>query len=159
MRFPLISLLIAASSFADAEAIERYPVANSAYFDGTGVKSAADGKLVAVEGKILRIASGPQEKPMYQLSLTQSANRTVWVGNVMFDKETKLPIGTVVRVFGYLQRVKDDDTWTKAVSFDDHHILGFCFLNTTTQMAIYLPNGIKQCEAWQNGQTPEQIAR
>lgn len=159
MRLPLISLLIAASSFADAEAIEHYPAANSAYLDGTGFKAAAENKLVAVEGKILRIASGAQGKPMYQLSLTQSANRAVWVANLMFDQETQLPIGAVVRVLGYLQRVKDDDTWTKAVTSDDHHILGFCFLNTTTQMAIYLPRGIKQCEAWQNGQTPEQIAR
>ena len=159
MHILFVALLIAALPSAEAQPLERYPATNLAYLTEAGFKATAENQLVAVEGRILRIAMGAQGKPMYELALTQSANRNVWVANLMFDKDAQLPIGAVVRAFGYLQRIKDDDKWTKAVTSDDHHILGFCFLNTVTQMAIYLPPGIKQCEAWQDGKTPEQIAR
>lgn len=159
MRIPIAALLIVAISHAESQILEPYPATNSVYLDGAQFKATAENKLVAVEGRILRTAIGPQGKPMYELALAHRANRSVWVANLMFDKGNQLPVGAIVRVLGYLQRVKEDDKWTKAVTADGHHILGFCFLNTATQMATYLPPAIEQCEAWQNGKTPEEISR
>ena len=156
---PILLLPLTISSLAFGQILERYPATNSTYLDGTAFKTSAEGNLVAVEGKVVRIANGPQGKPMYQLALTQSAEKSVWVANTMVDPESRVPVGATVRAFGYLQRVKDDDVWTKGVTADEQHILGLCFLNTGTQMAIYLRPAVKFCEDWQEGKTPEQIKR
>lgn len=134
-------------------AAEPFSAVNEQYFQEQEFNPAFTGKLVAIEGQIKRIEKGPKDKPLFELTLPQPVGRSVWIGSLVFDKDSKFPLGSVVRVLGYLQETQEDDEWFTPLTDDTHHILGFCFLNINTKKGLFLPSGSKQCEAWQSGKT------
>jgi hypothetical protein len=144
---------------ATVKAGEPFPAENTDYFDDSGFDSSFEGKLIALEGQITRIELAPQGRPLIQLLLPAPLYRSVWVGVLIPDASGQLKQGHVVRVLGYLQQVAPDDTWTKAITADPHHVLGFCFLNLTSMQGIYLPAGIRQCQAWEAGQSAEALSK
>jgi len=148
-----------AAACASVQADAPFPAATATYFTGSDVNAQYEGKVVAIEGRIIRIESGPKDKPIFELSLAPAVSRTVWIGSLVADSQGKLHAGDTIRVLGYLQKVAADDTWTKAVTKDAHHVLGFCFVNLNSKQGLFLPAGIKQCEAWQAGQRPEQLTK
>lgn len=153
----LLSTALVACATVDAGA--PFPATNTAYFTDGSFDTRYERKIIALEGQIIRIEKGPQAKPLFELSLPSPVSRSVWVGSLVVDSEGKLKQGHVVRVLGYLQQVPPDDTWTSAVTKDKYQVLGFCFLNVTSKQGVYLPAGIKQCEGWQAGRTPEELSK
>ena len=151
-----VALLTPCSSFA-ADTPEPYPANNQLYFTNDGVNENYSGKLISLEGQILRIEPGPQSKPMYQIRLPVPLLKNVWVASLMVHKKAEYEAGQIIRAMGYLQPVANDDKWTQSVTKDRFHILGFCFLNVTTLKGTYLPAGVKQCEGWQSGKQPSEL--
>lgn len=154
--WPLFAFLAACAS---VQADAPFPASTATYFTGIDVNPQYEGKVVALEGRITRVEGGPKDKPLFELSLAPAVSRTVWIGSLVADSKGQLQTGDTIRVLGYLQKVAPDDTWTKAVTKDTHHLLGFCFVNLNSKQGVFLPAGIKQCEAWQAGQRPEELAK
>lgn len=151
-----VALLMPYSALA-ADTLKQYPVNNQLYFTGDGVNENYSGKLISLEGQILRVEPGPKNKPMYQIGLAGPVPNNVWIGSLMFHKKGEYEPGQIIRVMGYLQPVATDDKWTQTVTKDRFHVLGFCFLNVTTLKGSYLPTGVKQCEGWQSGKQPSEL--
>jgi hypothetical protein len=151
--------VIALATSAAVSAGDSFPTANASYFADGVLDRRHEKQLVAIEGRITRVEKGPQDKPLFELSLGGPGMHTVWVGSLVVASERTLKQGDSVRVLGYLQQVAPDDTWAKAVTADAHYVLGFCFVNLNTKQGLYLPAGLKQCEGWQAGRTPEELSK
>ncbi|NKF24321.1 hypothetical protein [Solimonas marina] len=155
-RFRIFLFAVTCFALTDANAQGAYPAENQSYFENGSVIESRLGKLAAIEGVILRIAKGPKDKPMYQVSLPPPVSTTIWVASLFSDSNGVLEVGDNLRVLGFLQTVKSDDSWTASVTTDKAHMLGFCFIDIPKEKSLFLPAGIEQCKEWRSGTIPEQ---
>lgn len=153
----LILIVLAAFSSASVLAAEPFPAFTSQYFSNGVVVGSFRNKLVAVEGKVTRIEAGPVGKPLVEIMLATPVSRTIWVGSLVKNDGALLEAGDIIRVLGYLQEVKSDDSWTKSVTSDRDQVLGFCILDITKKKALFLPAGINQCKDWEGGKSPSEL--
>ena len=149
----LIVMLVQQNVFAG----EPYPAVNTKYFDNGALNEKYMGKLIAIEGMIERLEIGPVGRPLLQIALPHPIYKSIWIGSLVKDQSGILEKGNIIRVLGYLKRVESEDTFTVAITSDDFHVLGFCFLNISKMKGVFFSEGIKQCKGWQSGKNAAEL--
>ena len=156
MRLSRTLALVLLTACAGDGGAEAFPVGNTLYFPQGTVDVRFVDKLVALQGAVVAIEKGPQEKPLFRLELA-GVPASVWIASLVDLDNQDLGSRTNVRVLGYLRRVTDRDTALTAVTQDRYFVLGFCFVLEETERAAFLPAGVRQCEGWQTGKTAEEL--
>ena len=146
-----VSLLVALVA-ASVLAAEPFPAPNALFEKVKANPSNWKEKLVAFEGMVIQIETGPQNKSYFKIKMPQPVFEELWVASLLNLDSTTIEKNSVVRVLGYYTSVQSDDPMA-SVNKDGYHLLGFCMLNISTKKAHYFPGAIKQCQSWQEGVT------
>lgn len=151
-------LSILAFLFISSETIgseEAFPAPNEIYRDLRENPQKWQGVEVAFEGSIIDFTSSGKNTPYFKISMPQPVNEQIWSA-LLFSLGTgsKVKVGDIVRVLGYYGPF---DPGIKSVGSNDtgYHLLTFCVVNISTNETYFMPQGLKQCEAWQRGELPK----
>jgi hypothetical protein len=151
MYYRLYLAIIILFGCSTCDAVEPYPAVNTRYFSGGTLDTSYNEKLIAVEGLITRIESGPAGKPLIQIMLPNPIMKELWIGSLVADEDSLLKQGHIIRVLGYLNSVDSETSELTGLSSDDYFVLGFCILNISEMKELFLNAGLKQCKSWKNG--------
>ncbi len=115
-----------------------------------------EGKMLGFAGLVQEIRPAYHGKPDIKILLPNpnSGRRYLWVSS--YGKIEGLEVGNVIRVLGYLGRVKDDDI---ALKYNDtgYHLLNICLLSISKKRYYFPPGAVKQCTGWKAGEHPETL--
>ena len=119
------------------------------------------GRLIALAGLIQEIKDGNQGKPLIRLSLRKpnENNTSIWVGSLVKPEAGQIQPGQIVRVLGYLSLVDSTDPLTAETVKVPLFLMGFCLVNQSNKIALFLPAGVNQCNEWKNGTIPKDFPK
>ncbi len=114
------------------------------------------GKMLGFAGLVQEIHPAYHGKPDIKILLRNPnlGKRYLWVSSLV--KAEGLEAGNIIRVLGYLDRVRDDDI---ALKYNDtgFHLMSICIVNQNLKMGYFLPADVKKCTRWQQGEHPETL--
>ena len=108
---------------------------------------------LAFEGVVLE-ATESNNTPYIKIEIGKGSGKFLWVAMLFsVGSGESIKIGNEVKFFGFYDSLEKNDKVSK-INKSGFHLLAFCVVNVTTSEAYFMPNGIKQCEKWQNGELP-----
>jgi len=138
---------------------DQYPVYTANYYKDDKLVNKYIDQLVAIEGTVLDLKSGVDQRPIYQLQLSGDVNKTLWVGSLVKVIGTSVKKGQTLRVLGFFDQTQKASEQLAKLTKDDVYLIGFCFHNQHSGLPIYLNKWMKHCIAWQNNQTVENLRK
>lgn len=120
-----------------------------------------DGKLIGITGLIQDIKDGNQGNPLIRVSLRKpnENNTSIWIGSLVKPEAGQIQRGQIIRVLGYLSLIDSTDLLTAETVKDPLFLMGFCLVNQSNKIAVFLPAGVKQCNDWKNGAIPNDVRK
>jgi len=156
----LLSAIVVYAGDAAAEPFQ-IPTSGNDIREAYLVPAASEGRVVGLAGLVQEIEKGHNGRPLIRVALRKpnDAKTSIWIGSLVTPKAGQIAVGQIVRVLGYLSRVDANDSLTQSVVKDPLFVIGFCLVDEASKVGIFLPEGIKQCIAWQEGAMPSDLAK
>ncbi len=109
-----------------------------------------NGEIIAFNGLVTRVYTAHNDKPYYEVKL--EGENTIWIASLV--KSGYAVKGNIIRILGYVAKVKNDKI-AKKYNKTDYHILAFCVIDMKTKQIAMMPGSESQVKEWMAGKIPK----
>ena len=112
-----------------------------------------DGEIIAFNAMVTQVYKAYNDKPYYEVKL--EGGNTIWIASLVnsgYEKE-----GSILRLLGYVSKVKSDDEFALKYNSEKYHILAFCIIDLDSKQMAMLPGSELQIKEWMGGRVPRAI--
>ncbi|MFT5164016.1 MAG: hypothetical protein ACI9FJ_002613 [Alteromonadaceae bacterium] len=138
-------------------AVDLLPTFNKSYYVEGQLVEKHIGKLIAIDGKVVKIEPGPEKKPILQVQLS-GVDKKLWVGSLANITIEMVPLGSHIKVLGFLDETSNEPIYMQKLTQDREYLLGFCFRDMQTNLPSYLTRWLKKCVDWETGENIKEIS-
>lgn len=131
--------------------IEKLITYTQNYYQGSQLKDNYFGKWGALEGTVIKIEKGPEDRPILQFQLSDGVEKKLWVASIVKISEDMVKVGSKLKMLGMFDKSAEEPQYMAKLSQDTDYLLAFCFYDVNTGRPMYVPRMMKSCQDWENG--------